>query len=150
MARRLPQRRDMRILALLVLLLGLPCVQANAQEADAPEGAVIDSVEMSGFSPYSLSPGLQKELDSLVDTPLNRERLNQIAARIEGEQPEVVAAVRAVPQERVVALAPAARQGCPVAPTDIVLTLGVGSLRLRLRSIALRGVLPAVSPMQLE
>ena len=98
MARRLPQRRDMRILALLVLLLGLPCVQANAQEADAPEGAVIDSVEMSGFSPYSLSPGLQKELDSLVDTPLNRERLNQIAARIEGEQPEVVAAVRAVPR----------------------------------------------------
>jgi len=98
MARRLPQRRDMRILALLVLLLGLPCVQANAQEADAPEGVVIDSVEMSGFSPYSLSPGLQKELDSLVDTPLNRERLNQIAARIEGEQPEVVAAVRAVPR----------------------------------------------------
>ena len=44
----------------LPVLLGLSFVQANAQEADAPEGAIIDSVEMSGFSPYSLSPGLQK------------------------------------------------------------------------------------------
>jgi predicted outer membrane protein len=96
MARRLPQRRDMRTLALLVLLLALPCVQAHAQEADAPEGAVIDSVEMSGFSPYSLSPGLQKEIDSLIATPLSRERLNQIVGRIEGEQPEMVAAVRSV------------------------------------------------------
>jgi len=96
MARRLPTRRDMRTLALLVLLLGLPCVQANAQDADAPEGAVIDSVEMSGFSPYSLSPGLQKEFDSLIGTPLNRERLSQLVTRIEGEQPEMVAAVRSV------------------------------------------------------
>jgi len=86
----------MRTLALLVLLVGLPCVQAHAQEADAPEGAIIDSVEMSGFSPYSLSPGLQKEFDSLVGAPLNRERLNQLVTRIEGEQPEMVAAVRSV------------------------------------------------------
>jgi|RhiMethySRZTD1v2_1073278.scaffolds.fasta_scaffold106613_2 hypothetical protein len=86
----------MRTLALLVLLLGLSFVQANAQEADAPEGAIIDSVEMSGFSPYSLSPGLQKEFDSLVGSPLNRERLNQLVSRIEGEQPEMVAAVRSV------------------------------------------------------
>jgi hypothetical protein len=86
----------MRTLVLLVLLLGLSFVQANAQEADAPEGAIIDSVEMSGFSPYSLSPGLQKEFDSLVGSPLNRERLNQLVSRIEGEQPEMVAAVRSV------------------------------------------------------
>jgi len=86
----------MRTLALLVLLLGLSFVQANAQEADAPEGAIIDSVEMSGFSPYSLSPELQKEFDSLVGSPLNRERLNQLVSRIEGEQPEMVAAVRSV------------------------------------------------------
>jgi outer membrane protein assembly factor BamA len=51
---------------------------------------------MSGFSPYSLSPGLQKEIDSLVGSPLNRERLNQVISRIEGEQPEMVAAVRGV------------------------------------------------------
>ena len=86
----------MRTLALLVLLLGLPVMQARAQESDAPEGAVVDSVEMAGFSPYSLSPGLQKEMDSLVGTPLRRERLNEIVSRIEGEQPEMVAAVRSV------------------------------------------------------
>jgi hypothetical protein len=86
----------MRTLALLVLLLSLALVQADAQEADAPEGAIIDSVEMSGFSPYRLSPGLQKEFDSLIGTPLNRERLTQIVTRIEGEQPEMVAAVRSL------------------------------------------------------
>ena len=96
MARRLPRRRDMRTLALLFVLLGLPLVAANAQEADAPEGAVIDAVEISGFSLYSLSPGLQKDINSLVGSPLNREGLNQLASRIEQEQPEVVAAVRGV------------------------------------------------------
>ena len=69
---------------------------ANAQEADAPEGAIIDAVEISGFSLYSLSPGLQKDINSLVGSPLNRERLNPLASRIEEEQPEVVAAVRSV------------------------------------------------------
>ncbi|HZM95086.1 MAG TPA: BamA/TamA family outer membrane protein [Vicinamibacterales bacterium] len=86
----------MRTLALLFVLLGLPLVAANAQEADAPEGAVIDAVEISGFSLYSLSPGLQKDINSLVGSPLNREGLNQLASRIEQEQPEVVAAVRGV------------------------------------------------------
>jgi hypothetical protein len=86
----------MRTLALLLVLLGLPLVAANAQEADAPEGAVIDAVEISGFSLYSLSPGLQKDINSLVGSPLNREGLTQLASRIEQEQPEVVAAVRGV------------------------------------------------------
>ena len=63
MARRLPLRRDMRTLALLFVLLGLAPLPAYAQEADAPEGAIIDSVEMSGFSPYRLSPGLQKDIE---------------------------------------------------------------------------------------
>jgi hypothetical protein len=71
-------------------------MQAHAQEADAPEGAVIDAVEISGFSLYSLSPGLQKDINSLVGSPLNREGLNQLASRIEQEQPEVIAAVRGV------------------------------------------------------
>ena len=53
-------------------------------------------VEMSGFSPYDLSPGLQKDINALVGAPLSRERLNELASRIEGEQPEVVAAVRSV------------------------------------------------------
>jgi Omp85 superfamily domain len=96
MARRLPPCRAMRTLALLLVLLGLPLLPANAQEADAPEGAVIDTVEMSGFSLDDLSPGLQKDINSLVGAPLSRERLTELAARIEEEQPEVVAAVRSV------------------------------------------------------
>jgi Omp85 superfamily domain len=96
MARRLPPRCDMRTLALLLGLLGLPLLPANAQESDAPDGAVIDTVEMSGFSLYDLSPGLQKDINSLVGASLSRERLTELASRIEGEQPEVVAAVRSV------------------------------------------------------
>jgi hypothetical protein len=96
MARRLPPRCDMRTLALLLVLLGLPILPAIAQEADAPEGAVIDTVEISGFSLDDLSPGLQKDINSLVGASLSRERLTELASRIEGEQPEVVAAVRSV------------------------------------------------------
>ena len=86
----------MRTVALLLALLGLPLMEATAQETDAPEGAIIEAVEMSGFSPYDLSPGLQKDIDTLVGAPLNRERISELASRIEGEQPEVVAATRAV------------------------------------------------------
>ena len=86
----------MKRLALLVAVLGLLSPVAFAQEADAPEGAIIDTVEMSGFSLYKLSPGLQKDINSLVGTPLNRERLSELSSRIEEEQPELVAAVRSV------------------------------------------------------
>jgi len=96
MARRLPSRCDMRILALLFAILGLPLLVAHAQEVDAPEGAIIDAVEMSGFSPYSLSPGLQKDMDALVGSPLSHERIRELASRIEAEQPEVVAATRSL------------------------------------------------------
>jgi len=86
----------MRTLALLFTLLGLLPPVAYAQEADAPEGAIIDAVEVSGFSLYDLSPGLQKDINSLVGAPLSRERLNELASRVEEQQPEVVAAVRSV------------------------------------------------------
>src|SRR5688572_6443633 len=96
MARRLPPCRDMRTLALLFLFLSVLATTVRAQDADAPEGAVIDTVEMSGFSLYDLSPGLQKDINSLIGAPLSRERLTELASRIEGEQPEVVAAARSV------------------------------------------------------
>ena len=96
MARRLPWRCDMRTLALLFVLLGLQLPVANAQETDAPEGAVIDTAEVSGFPLNDLSPGLRQDINALVGTALSRERLNELASRIEGEQPEVVAAVRSV------------------------------------------------------
>jgi hypothetical protein len=86
----------MRALALLFLLLGLPVPAADAQESEAPEGAIIDAAEVSGFPLDELSPGLVRDINALVGTPLSRERLEGLAARIEGEQPEVVAAVRSI------------------------------------------------------
>jgi hypothetical protein len=86
----------MRTLALLLVILSHPWPVAHAQEADAPEGAIVEAVEISGFSPNDLSPGLRKDIDALVGTPLNGERVRELASRIEGEQPEVVAAVRSV------------------------------------------------------
>jgi hypothetical protein len=67
-----------------------------AQEAAAPEGATISSAQVSGLDLARLSPGLQEDIAALVGKPLNREQLRELAARIEAEQPRVVAAVRAV------------------------------------------------------
>ena len=103
-------------LLLLILVLGAPWQAAHAQEIDARaahaqdidtqaaraqdlearEGAVIESVDLRGLPRESLSPGLRRELDSLAGEALNRQRLTEIAARIEGELPDVVAAVRSV------------------------------------------------------
>ena len=85
------------IVGLLLVALALPLV-AYAQDADAPEGARIDAAEVSGIALDALSPGLRQAIDSLAGTPLSHERLRELAARIEGERPEVVAAVRAIPR----------------------------------------------------
>ena len=83
---------------LLLLLLFVVCVpwQARAQDAEARDGAIIESVDLRGLPRDSLSPGLRRELDSLNGDPLNRQRLTEVAARIEAEHPDVVAAARAV------------------------------------------------------
>jgi hypothetical protein len=86
----------MRTLAVLIALLFVPCVNARAQEPDAPEGAQIASAQVSGFDFDRLSPGLRQSINALVGNPLNREALRQLAARIEAEHPDVVAAVRSV------------------------------------------------------
>jgi hypothetical protein len=84
-------------LLLLILVLAVPWPSAaRAQDLEPREGAVIESVEISGFSRDSLSPGLRRELEALSGEPLDRVRLSDLAARIEGERPEVVAAVRTV------------------------------------------------------
>ena len=70
------------LLALLVLPLPL-----RAQQIEPPEGATISSAQVSGFDLGRLSPGLQQEIARLAGGPLNRERLNELAARIEEEQP---------------------------------------------------------------
>jgi hypothetical protein len=53
-------------------------------------------VEFSGLSRDVLSPGLRRELETLTGEPLSRQRLNELATRIEGERPEFVTAVRTV------------------------------------------------------
>ena len=85
-----------RSLLLLLLVLCAPWRAAHAQDTEAREGAVIESVDIRGLSRDSLSPGLRRELDALADEPLNRQRLVEIAARIEGEHPDVVVAARSI------------------------------------------------------
>ena len=69
-----------------------PHARRTSKRATAPSS----SPSISGLPRDSLSPGLRRELETLSGEPLNRQRLIEIAARIEGEQPDVVAAVRSV------------------------------------------------------
>ncbi len=96
-------------LTLLLTLLVVPCPRASAQDAEPAEGARIESADVSGMALDQLSPGLRRDIDTLTGDPLERERLNRLARRIEEEHPEMVAAVRIVArpdgQARVVFLA---------------------------------------------
>jgi hypothetical protein len=92
----LARRLGMRTCALLVTLLALPPQAAPAQRPTVPEGTVITTAEVSGFDRQRLSPGLREEIDKLAGTPLDYERLNELAARIEAERPRYVAAARVV------------------------------------------------------
>ena len=86
----------MRTFALLVTLLATTPQTATDQRLAAPEGTIIASAEVSGFDVARLSPGLREAIAALVGTALSRERLDELAARIEGERPRHVAAVRTV------------------------------------------------------
>jgi surface antigen Omp85-like protein len=88
----------MRIVTLLLLLasLAVPCAVARAQEPEPAEGTRIESAEVSGFSIDQLSPGLQRDIESLKGERFQRDRIDRLVQRIEEEHPEVVAAVRTV------------------------------------------------------
>src|SRR5262245_42866107 len=88
----------MRILNVLLLLLFLVVAgaPADAQDIEPVDGARIESAELSGFPLNKLSPGLQRDIEALAGSPLERERINGLAQRIEEEHPDVVAAARAV------------------------------------------------------
>ena len=86
----------MRTLGLLLAALAVASPAVTAQETDAPQGALIEAAEVSGISLDRLSPGLQEAIRALRGTTLDRGKLDALATRIEEEQPEVVAAVRAI------------------------------------------------------
>jgi hypothetical protein len=99
-----PRMKPLVLTAPVVLLaLLLSPSAARAQPVDPPEGATIVSAQVSGFDLRDLSPGLQDEIARLAGGPLNRARLDELASRIEEEQPRFVAAVRVVrvPDEEV-------------------------------------------------
>ena len=86
----------MRLLArhvVIALLLLAPSV-AHAQETTPPDGTPIASAQVSGLDLSRLSPGLQEDIGKLNGSPLDRQKLRELAARLEAEQPRYVAAVR--------------------------------------------------------
>jgi hypothetical protein len=86
----------MRTLGLLLTLLVTTPQAATDQKPVVPEGTIITSAQVTGFDIDRLSPPLRREIRDLAGTPLNQERLDALAARIEAERPRYVAAVRAV------------------------------------------------------
>lgn len=81
-------------LALLITLALLPFSRADAQEIEPPDGTRISSAQVSGMDADRLSPGLREDIGKLAGTPLDRQRIRELASRIEAEQPRYVAAIR--------------------------------------------------------
>ena len=90
--------RMTRTSLLLLILLLLIAAPASAQNANAPQAGVVESVEVTGVSRDDLSPGLRRDLDALAGLPLNRDVASALALRIEAERPDVIAAIREMPQ----------------------------------------------------
>ena len=86
----------MRTIGLLLTLLAVAPQAATDQKPVVPEGTIITSAQVTGFDVDRLSPGLRQDIRSLAGTPLQQQRLDELAARIEAERPRYVAAVRAV------------------------------------------------------
>jgi hypothetical protein len=84
----------MRIARLFTLLLLLAPAAARAQETEPPDGTRIATALVSGVDAARLSATLRDEIDKLPGTPLSRQALRDLAARIEIEQPQYIAAVR--------------------------------------------------------
>jgi len=82
-----------RRIVITLLLLVVPSV-ALAQETVPPDGTKIASAQVSGLDLAKLSPGLQEGIANLAGSPLDRQLLRELAARLESEQPRYVAALR--------------------------------------------------------
>src|SRR5262245_60542284 len=97
MADRLHNASRMTKAALVLALLALPLTtwaQPTVSPTEPPDGAIVASAQVSGFDLGGLSPGLQEDISRIAGGPLDRKALNELAARIEEEQPRFVAAVR--------------------------------------------------------
>ena len=86
----------MRSLGLLLTLLAVSPQAATDQTPAVAPGTIITSAHVTGFDVARLSPGLRDEITKLESTPLDQQRLDELAARIEAERPRYVAAVRSV------------------------------------------------------
>src|SRR6188472_679726 len=88
--------RYVSIILALVLLVPSP---AHSQENTPPDGATIKSAQVSGIETSKLSPGLNEDITKLVGTALDRQKLRELVARLEAEQPRYVAAARVTPDQ---------------------------------------------------
>jgi hypothetical protein len=70
---------------------------AHSQENTPPDGTTIKSAQVSGIDTSRLSPGLNEDITKLAGTALDRQKLRELAARLEAEQPRYVAAARVSP-----------------------------------------------------
>jgi hypothetical protein len=86
----------MRTLGLLVTLLVASPQAATDQQPVVADGTIIASAQVRGFDIDRLSPGLRGAIRALAGTPLKKETLDELAARLEAERPRYVAAVRTV------------------------------------------------------
>jgi hypothetical protein len=86
----------MRTLAVLLSLVAVAPQAVSDQKPVVPQGAVITSVQVTGFDIDRLSPGLRQELRALKGTPLDQQRLDTLVSRIEGERPRYAVAVHSV------------------------------------------------------
>ena len=67
----------------LVLFACVASVRSASAQETPPDGTKIVSAQVSGMDLSRLSPGLQEDLRKLVGTPLEQERLRELAGRIE-------------------------------------------------------------------
>ena len=87
-----------RWISIAVVSLLLAPLAARAQETTPPDGTRIASAQVSGLELSKLSPGLQEDIGKLIGSALDRQKLRELAARLEAEQPRYVAAVRVTPE----------------------------------------------------
>jgi len=88
----------MRTLFLLLAFVLAATRPALAQETLAAEGTNISVAGVIGIPFEQLTPELRADIATLAGTPLQRERLQELAQRIEREKPELFAAFRSQAQ----------------------------------------------------